>query len=163
MTKKISVIVNCHNGEKFLNKCISSILNQKYQNFEIIFYDNFSSDNSKNIVKEFKDRRVKYFFTDKKLSLYEARNRAVKLSIGEIIAFLDVDDWWEETYLSSRSDEFDNENYDYYYSNVYLFYEKKKIYKKYKNYLLPCGKIFNYLAKDYFIIISGLMIKKKNF
>ncbi len=126
MTKKISVIVNCHNGEKFLKKCISSILNQKYQNFEIIFYDNFSSDNSKNIVKEFKDRRIKYFFTDKKLSLYEARNRAVKLSIGEIIAFLDVDDWWEETYLSSRSDEFDNENYDYYYSNVYLFYEKKK-------------------------------------
>ena len=93
MTKKISVIVNCHNGEKFLNKCISSILNQKYQNFEIIFYDNFSSDNSKNIVKKFKDRRIKYFFTDKKLSLYEARNRAVKLSIGEIIAFLDVDDW----------------------------------------------------------------------
>jgi len=163
MTKKISVIVNCHNGEKFLNKCISSILNQKYQNFEIIFYDNFSSDNSKNIVKEFKDRRIKYFFTDKKLSLYEARNRAVKLSIGEIIAFLDVDDWWEETYLSSRSDEFDNENYDYYYSNVYLFYEKNKVYKKYKNYLLPCGKIFNYLAKDYFIIISGLMIKKKIF
>ena len=61
MPKKISVIVNCYNGEKYLNQCISSILNQKYQNFEIIFYDNFSSDNSKNIVKNFKDIRIKYF------------------------------------------------------------------------------------------------------
>ena len=50
MTKKISVIVNCHNGEKYLYKCISSILDQKYKNLEIIFYDNFSSDNSKNII-----------------------------------------------------------------------------------------------------------------
>ena len=41
MTKKISVIVNCHNGEKYLYKCISSILDQKYKNLEIIFYDNF--------------------------------------------------------------------------------------------------------------------------
>tara|TARA_B100000900_G_scaffold413153_2_gene436473 strand:+ start:398 stop:895 length:498 start_codon:yes stop_codon:yes gene_type:complete len=161
MPKKISVIVNCYNGEKYLNQCISSILNQKYQNFEIIFYDNFSSDNSKNIVKNFKDIRIKYFSSDRKLSLYEARNRAIRFSSGEIIAFLDVDDWWHETYLSSRAKEFDNENYDYYYSNVYIFYEKNKAYKKYKNYSLPKGKIFNLLAKDYFIIISGLMLKKK--
>ena len=40
--KKISIIVNCHNGEKYLDKCIESILNQKYQNFELIFFDNFS-------------------------------------------------------------------------------------------------------------------------
>ena len=44
---KISIIVNCHNGEKYLKKCILSILNQKYKNFEIIFFDNFSSDRVK--------------------------------------------------------------------------------------------------------------------
>ena len=163
MTKKISVIVNCHNGEKYLYKCISSILDQKYKNLELIFYDNFSSDNSKNIISKFKDIRIRYFFSDKKLPLYEARNKAIKFSSGEIIAFLDVDDWWDEEYLSSRAEEFDNETYDYYYSNVYLFYEKNKSYKKYKNYILPSGKLFNFLAKDYFIIISGLMLKKKIF
>ena len=47
MKHLISVIVNCHNGEKYLEKCITSILNQKYKNFEIIFFDNFSSDNRK--------------------------------------------------------------------------------------------------------------------
>jgi glycosyltransferase involved in cell wall biosynthesis len=44
MNKKVSVIVNCHNGGKYLRKCILSILNQKYENFEIIFYNNFSND-----------------------------------------------------------------------------------------------------------------------
>ena len=127
MSKKISVIVNCHNGEKYLNKCISSILNQKYKNIEIIFFDNFSSDSSKSILAKFKDDRIKYFFSNKKLFLYAARNEAIKVSSGEIIAFLDVDDWWNENYLSSRADVFDDNSYDYYYSNVSLFYEKNNV------------------------------------
>ena len=51
--KKISVIVNCHNGEKYIRKCISSILNQIYQNFLIIFFDNFSLNNIKQILQSF--------------------------------------------------------------------------------------------------------------
>ena len=72
MDKKVSVIVNCHNGQEYLNKCIVSILNQKYENLEIIFYDNFSNDRSKEIkhVKEnFRDifvcRRQTKDFTNK--------------------------------------------------------------------------------------------------
>ena len=61
MDKKVSVIVNCHNGEKYLSKCIASILNQKYENLEIIFYDNFSNDKSKEIISTFMDKRIKYF------------------------------------------------------------------------------------------------------
>ena len=49
----ISVIVNCYNGEKFLNKCIKSILNQTYENFEIIFWDNKSNDDSQTIIKKY--------------------------------------------------------------------------------------------------------------
>ena len=52
--KKISVIVNCFNGEKYLEKCLKSIINQKYSNFEIIFFDNLSTDNSRDIVKNIK-------------------------------------------------------------------------------------------------------------
>jgi len=61
MENLISVIVNCHNGEKYLKKCISSILNQKFKNFEIIFYDNCSSDDSKKIIESFKSKKIKYF------------------------------------------------------------------------------------------------------
>ena len=163
MHKKVSVIVNCHNGEQYLRECISSILNQKYRNLELIFFDNFSSDNSKKIITNINDNRIKYFFSNKKLSLYAARNEAVKVSSGEIIAFLDVDDWWDENYLSSRANVFDDESYDYYYSNVSIFYEKYKKYKKYKKFFSNSRKIYNLLAKDYFIIISGLMIRKEVF
>ena len=86
--KKISVIVNCFNGEKYLYKCLKSILDQKYQNFEIIFFDNFSTDKSINIAKKIIDKRIKLFSSKKKLKLYEARNEAINNASGELIAFL---------------------------------------------------------------------------
>ena len=161
MDKKISVIVNCYNGEKYLDICISSIINQKYKNLEIIFFDNFSSDNSKQIIDQYEDKRIKYFYSNKKISLYQARNEAIKKSSGELIAFLDVDDWWDENYLSSKKKFLNDKNIDYFYSNVFLYRENKKKFIKYNKFDLPDGKIFNNLAKKYFIIISGLIIKKK--
>ena len=62
MNKKnplVSIIVNCHNGQKYLNQCIKSIINQTYKNWEIIFWDNCSTDNSTNIIENFKDKRIK--------------------------------------------------------------------------------------------------------
>ena len=140
--KKISIIVNCHNGAKYLDKCIKSILDQKYKNFELIFFDNFSSDNSKKILDNFKDNRIKYFYSGIKFPLYKARNEAIKKTSGSLIAFLDVDDWWDEEYLSSRSEIFSDVSYDFYYCNANFFYEKNKIFRKYKKYSLPSGKIF---------------------
>ena len=119
--KKISVIVNCHNGEKYLADCLESILKQKYKNYEIILYDNFSTDNSKIIANNFKDDRIKLFSSNKKLHLYDARNEAINNASGELIAFLDVDDWWDENYLISRAKKFDDYNYDiflYKYINI---------------------------------------------
>ena len=163
MDKKVSVIVNCHNGQEYLNKCIVSILNQKYENLEIIFYDNFSNDRSKEIISTFDDKRIKYFYSNSKQSLYQSRNKALEHVSGEIIAFLDVDDWWDKNYLNSRKNAFNNKKYDIFYNNVFMFYENKKKYVKYKNYHLPSGKIHNSLSKDYFIIISGLIVRKEVF
>lgn len=163
MGKLISVIVNCNDGEKYLKKCISSILSQTYKNFEIIFFDNFSLDNSKNIISNFDDKRIKYYYSGTKLALYDARNKAIEKTSGELIAFLDVDDWWDKNYLSSREYVFNDEGIDFFYSNAFIYYEKDKKLKKYKNKVLPEGKIYKFLAKDYFIIISGLIIRKKIF
>ncbi|SMF79457.1 glycosyltransferase family 2 protein [Candidatus Pelagibacter sp. HIMB1321] len=157
----VSVIVNCHNGSKYLEKCIKSILNQKYQNLEIIFYDNFSNDGSKEIVNKLKDKRVKYYYSSKKLSLYKARNEAIKKTSGNLIAFLDADDWWDSSYLSEKKKFFINKKYDFFYSNVFFYHEKNNKFLKYNKFDLPDGKIFNYLANQYFIIISGLILRKK--
>tara|TARA_A100001035_G_C27431821_1_gene341847 strand:- start:23 stop:376 length:354 start_codon:yes stop_codon:yes gene_type:complete len=90
----ISVIMNCHNGEKYLKKSVQSILRQSYYNWELIFWDNQSSDNSARIIKRFKDNRIRYFKAKKFTNLYEARNQAIRKSKGEFICFLDTDDWW---------------------------------------------------------------------
>ena len=57
----VSVIVNCHNGEQYLEECIKSVINQSYENWELIFWDNCSSDNSKLVLEKFSDKRIKYF------------------------------------------------------------------------------------------------------
>ena len=60
--------------------------NQKYQNFEVIFFDNFSSDRSKEIIQSFGNSKIKYFYTSMKLPLYKARNEAIKM-FRELIVF----------------------------------------------------------------------------
>ena len=57
----VSIIMNCYNGEKYLNKAIDSIISQTYKNWELIFWDNFSNDKSENIFRKFKDKRLKFF------------------------------------------------------------------------------------------------------
>jgi len=163
MDKKVSVIINFHNGEKFLSQCLESVLNQEYKNLEVILWDNCSDDNSKKIVTKYKDNRIIYFFREKKETLYKARNQAISKTSGDLVAFLDSDDWWEKNYISSRANLFSNSYYDYFYSNINLYYEKKSNTKIYRKYKLPQGKIFDQLSKDYFIIISGVIFKKKLF
>ena len=90
MENKVSVIVNFHNGVRHLEKCSKSILEQNYQNLEIILWDNCSDDGSSEIVNKFKDSRIKYFYNKKKDPLYKARNDAVEISKGDFIAFLVV-------------------------------------------------------------------------
>ena len=72
----LSVIINCFNGEKYLSECLKSILLQTYENYEVIFWDNKSSDNSKNIFLEIKDKRFKYFTDHDHVSL-QSRNKAL--------------------------------------------------------------------------------------
>ena len=119
----ISIIINCFNGEKYLKDCLISVLNQSYTNWEVIFWDNQSSDNSKRIFLEFKDKRFKYYNSNNHTTLYEARNNAIKKSTGEIIAFLDTDDWWEKNKLEKQVPLFENKKIGMVYSNCYLFFE----------------------------------------
>ena len=89
----VSVVMNCYNSEKFLKEAIDSVYHQKYKNWEIIFWDNQSKDNSAEIAKSC-DNRLKYYYADKHTSLGMARKHAVNLCNGELIAFLDCDDIW---------------------------------------------------------------------
>ena len=98
----VSIIMNCHNGEKYLKQSISSIVSQTYSNWELIFWDNLSKDESKNIVKDFNDDRIKYHSSKNFLKLYDARNHAIKQATGKYIAFLDTDDYWIKDKLKNK-------------------------------------------------------------
>ena len=122
VNKKVSVIVNFHNGESYIKNCIQSILDQDYTNLEVILWDNNSNDNSVKIIEKFKDDRIKYYRNNIKVPLYKARNQAIKVSTGDLIAFVDCDDWWEKNYISSRENFFSVDNYDYFFFYSYFFY-----------------------------------------
>tara|TARA_B100001093_G_C26833297_1_gene1017144 strand:- start:49 stop:927 length:879 start_codon:yes stop_codon:yes gene_type:complete len=93
---KVSIVMNCFNGELFLRESLSSILNQTFKDWELIFYNNASTDNSKNIFLSYQDQRFKYYESDTTTNLVDARNSAIQLISGEWIAILDVDDIWHE-------------------------------------------------------------------
>ncbi len=129
----VSVITTCLNGEKYLKESISSIINQTYKEWEIIFVDNNSTDQSKNIIFSYNDQRIKYFKLDKTLNLGSVRNYAFSKCSGEFITFLDVDDTWDKFKLEKQIKKFLNENtLDVLYTNYYKFnnHYKKKIKKK---------------------------------
>ena len=158
---KISVIVNCYNGEKFIFKSVNSILNQTHSNYEVIFFNNASTDNSENIIKKFKNKKIKIFKSKKLLKLYNARNKAIKHATGQFIAFLDVDDWWNKNKLEKQLSAMLKENSEICFSNFFIYKnKKKKLFKDTKEKQLINKKEF---LNNYPVSISSLMIKKKLF
>jgi glycosyltransferase involved in cell wall biosynthesis len=87
----VSIVMNCFNGERFLKEAIDSVYSQTYENWEIIFWDNCSSDNSALIAKSY-DQKLKYFRSEKTTLLGVARDMAIKKANGKFVAFLDTDD-----------------------------------------------------------------------
>ena len=161
MKKKplVSIIMNCLNGQEFLNYALTSVLNQTYENWELIFWDNKSTDNSAKILKSFKDKRIKYFLAKKRTVLHKARNQAIKKTKGKFIAFLDVDDMWSKNKLALQIPKFKNKKIGLVYSNFYKYYKpgKKQIAHASK---LPKGKITGSIIKNYKIGIITVVIRK---
>lgn len=96
----VSVIINCYNGEKYLREAIDSVIAQTYSNWELIFWDNQSTDSTAEIVKSYKDERIRYFYALEHTPLGEARNLAMKEAKGEYMAFLDADDIWDSLFVN---------------------------------------------------------------
>ena len=91
-TPLVSVILPVYNSEKYIEKTLISIFNQTYTNFEIIVIDDGSIDNSRKIVEQYLDKISYYFQLNTGVS--SARNKGIKHSRGELIAFIDSDDMW---------------------------------------------------------------------
>ena len=90
----VSIIMPSWNTAKFIAETIQSVIDQTYQNWELLIVDDCSTDNTDEIVASFKDDRIKYFHNEKNSGAALTRNRAMREAQGEWIAFLDSDDLW---------------------------------------------------------------------
>ena len=160
---KVSIIVNCYNGEKYLKQTLGSVLNQKYQDWELIFWDNQSTDNSKKIFESFSDTRFKYFYSKEHTTLYKARNLACEKASGDYLAFVDCDDWWEENFLESRKDFFLSNEYGFSYSNCMHYFQNSNNFELFTDTILESGQIFDFLSKNYLVKISCFIINRSIF
>lgn len=99
---KVSVLVAIYNIERFVGKCIRSILDQDYKNLEIILVDDCSSDSSGEICDEFaeKDDRISVFHHDINMRISSVRNTGLEKASGEYIVFVDGDDWLADDCIS---------------------------------------------------------------
>tara|TARA_B100001121_G_scaffold268204_1_gene251970 strand:- start:1680 stop:2501 length:822 start_codon:yes stop_codon:yes gene_type:complete len=115
----VSVLILNYNNGKFLDRCIKSCLNQTYKNFEILVYDDKSSDNSLLILKKYKKRKIKITINKSKktgIAAFDAKNgyyRLIKKSKGTIMFLLDSDDYFKKNKISQivriykKNDKFD--------------------------------------------------------
>ena len=136
---KVSVIVPIYNAEKYINRCLSSIQKNTYENLEIICINDGSTDNSLQILNEIKknDERI-IIVSQQNSGVSEARNMGIEKSTGDVLSFIDSDDWIHNKYFE-----------------ILL-----SVYEKEKSDVVMCGSIdVNEGKSDEIIDIKGINIK----
>ena len=166
---KVSVIIPTHNRAHLIGRSIQSVLNQTYQDFEIIVVDDGSTDNTKDIIEKFqkKDNRIKYIRHEKNKGGSAARNTGIKAARGEYIAFQDSDDEWFPEKLKKQMEFFKNMPVEVgiVYTDMWRITGNKKSYF-YSTKIMPEDKTIYEQALDYGVSNIGIqtsLIKKEVF
>ena len=122
----VSIITPSYNASKYIKETIESVLNQTYQNWEMIIIDDCSDDNSRAIIEEYtkQDIRIRALYNEKNIGAAQSRNRGIELSTGEYIAFLDSDDLWLPDKLKKQIKLMQEENILLSYTSYYTINEE---------------------------------------
>ncbi len=102
MNNLVSIITPSYNSSRFIEECVGSVLSQTYDNWEMLIVDDYSADNSLQILKKYNDKRIQLIELDKNVGAAESRNVAIRKAKGKYIAFLDSDDLWEPQKLEKQ-------------------------------------------------------------
>lgn len=98
----ISIVTASYNYAQYIGETIQSVLNQTYSDWELVIVDDCSSDNSVEVIKSFKDDRIKLFVNEKNLGLKGTVKRGIELAQGDWVVFLESDDVIESDYLEKK-------------------------------------------------------------
>ena len=171
---KVSVIIPSYNHAHFIQHALQSLLDQTYTKWEAIIIDNHSSDNTDEVVCKFKDPRIKLRKIFNNGVIAASRNMGIREAKGELIAFLDSDDWWDRRKLERVLDEINN-GADVVYHDLYIvrslnqiffnerIYSTKSNYPMFKSLLCNAMSIPNssvIVRKELLIKIGGISENK---
>lgn len=158
---KISVIVPVYNAEKYLHRCIDSILAQTFTDFELLLIDDGSKDHSGSICDEYakKDSRVRVFHKENG-GVSSARNTGIAESKGEWITFVDADDWVDETFLEEMMAYATEQNAEIVTSDFRFICKGHNVDHKKSNWAIDKVRFLkNYIASTWTIVWGGLYNK----
>lgn len=162
-TPRVSVIINCLNGESFVRAAIDSVYAQSYTDWEIVFFDNASTDGTADIARSY-DQKLRYFRNDTTVPLGQARNLALHQARGELIAFLDADDLWLPAKLEKQIPLFANAaSVGLVFADTVMRYQelgRTTTYFAEHNYRPPRGRIFPALLSHYSIPMLTVVIRR---
>jgi len=156
--EKISVIIPTYNRSHYLKKSINSVLNQKYENIEIIVINDASTDNTQQIIEEFNNNRIIHIKNEKRIGANSSRSIGLRTASGKYIAFLDDDDYYCDDYkLKNQIDLFNkNKNIGFVGSGYYDQLIKKERMPNIK------GKIDKKLLTTFSDIETSTIVIKKS-
>jgi glycosyltransferase involved in cell wall biosynthesis len=155
----ISIVIPTYNNEKYLPEAIESSLEQSYKNIEIIVVDDGSTDNTRELVKQY-GSKVRYIYQENQ-GVSGARNTGIKNAAGNYLQFLDADDIILTRKLEIQVDFLEN-NPDYMvvYSDVRYFYGFDRTKLTQKDFKFYSGNIFKELLQGNFIVVHASLVRK---
>jgi glycosyltransferase involved in cell wall biosynthesis len=157
---KVSIIIPTYNRASILRETIIDVLQQEFLDFELIIIDDGSSDDTKEIVRSFEDKRIKYFFKENR-GVSSVRNLGIIVASGEYIAFLDDDDYWPKDYLEKMIKALNsNQDFEAAYCIIKKVDKEGKIIHENNRHKYQSGFVTKSLFLHKFLLLSGLVVKK---
>lgn len=117
--KKVSIIIPVYNGAKTIDRCLSSLLNQTYENMEILIINDGSKDETDSILKTYKDKRITYISKENS-GAGDTRNYGLEQATGNYIMFLDIDDYIEPNCVETMVSAIEKDDCDVVITNYYI-------------------------------------------
>lgn len=157
---KVTVIMNCYNSAEHLREAMDSVFGQTWADWEIVFWDNCSTDESPAIAQSY-GPKVRYFRGETNVPLGAARNLAIARAEGELLAFLDCDDEWLPTKLERQIALFEaNPRVGLACTDTEMFGEKGTLSRMFESARPARGMVFRELMTRQWISMSSAMIRK---
>jgi glycosyltransferase involved in cell wall biosynthesis len=156
----VSVVMNCYNGERYVRAALDSVYAQTRPDWEIVFWDNASTDRTPELVRGY-DARLRYWRAPRNTLLGAARNAALERCSGEFIAFLDCDDLWLPQKLERQLPLFEDPEVGLVYSNCLLFNERGDERLQFRPGESPgAGRCFDALLARYWLAIPTVILRR---